>query len=107
MDLKDKTVNMNFRLSKDLRDAMRARADYLGVNMSQFFRNAMERELNIDRSALVESDLKGVPVSGTRAIKVYCPKELFQAFDTVCKKQNLAKTVVLRQLISDYVKKNQ
>lgn len=107
MDLKDKTVNINFRLSKDLRDAMRARADYLGVNMSQFFRNAIENELNIDTSTFVDTDLKDVPNNDTKLIGFRCPVKLIDAFEVVCRKNNLQKSIVFRQLISDYVKKNQ
>lgn len=103
MAYNENNVNISFRLPMSLRDALRARADYLGINVSQFFRNAIEKELNIDRPATLDTDLKGVATDTTYQIKIYCPKTLFMQFDALCKKQNLSKTVILRQLIQDYV----
>lgn len=108
MKSQDKTVNMNFRLSKSLRDAMRAKADYLGINMSQFFRNAIENELNIVSAASsVDTELKNVPTEDTKMIGFRCPVKLIDTFEAVCRKNNLQKSVVFRQLLVDYIKDNQ
>lgn len=104
MDLKEKNVNMNFRLSKDLRDAMRARAEYLGINMSQFFRNAIENELGNTEPAIVDSKFKNIPQEVTKLVGFFCPIQLADDFDIVCKKQNIPKSLILRQFVANYIK---
>lgn len=103
MAYNENNVNMNFRLPASLRDAMRARADYLGINVSQFFRNAIEKELNIDRPATLDKDLKGVAEGDTKSISFFCPIALADSFNETCKRLNVPKSLVLRQFLQDYV----
>lgn len=94
---------LKFRIPSSLKLAIRGRADALGINVSELLRNCIRDELDKGRITHVNPQLKGTPKDNTKLVSFFCPADIADKFTETCKKQNLPKSLVLRQFLSDYV----
>ena len=102
MQFKDKDVNMNFRVPHEYRDAMKKRSEELGLNVSQFFRNCMEKELGIKPLLKTPtSHLEGTK-RDTRLVNFRCPTDLYEDFIQACKSHNMQHAKVLRGFMETF-----
>lgn len=106
MAYNEKDVNINFRVSRELRDKMHLRAKQLDMNVSQFFRNCMEEALKADN---VQSTDSNIPLDNTdfRYVNFRCSKTLYDEFASTCAKINVTKSSVLRNFLANFIKQHQ
>lgn len=107
MAYNEKDVNISFRVSRELRDKMHLRAKQLDMNVSQFFRNCMENEIMKDDIPVSNSlSVKDTANNQMKPVTFFCPSNLYDSFIQTCAKQNIAKAIVLRKFVADYIKDN-
>ncbi|MBS5519630.1 MAG: hypothetical protein KHX13_04775 [Acidaminococcus intestini] len=93
----EKTASINFRVPRAYREALKERASDLGINVSLFFRKAMEDLLN--ESDTFVMPIKSKPRQDMAIISFYVDEESKTDFLNFCHHYHYASSEVMRAFI--------
>lgn len=100
----NKDVNVNFRVTEELRDKLASLAKARGMTTSKLLRSYMEELVYGDKTRKARMTRVEDSTSYEDMVGIRCTKELHEQFFRACEKNGVMPTKVLRGFMTDYAR---